>query len=1568
LRRHLLPVEGCLLAGDSLVSLRPHLPDLWEEGAQMGAADLLLVCGSLLALQRSLERAGLRLQWWRRDRLLLAPASCGGVSGERWLWVGDVPLLELDEGDAATLSGTRRELGALLWELIEEAERRGRKESPALEGVRRAALVLAEGGDATSLLFSGGDVDWSGYWRTALGLEIAGIWDLVPREVEERLQGILSRVMQGQECMLRFSGEREWCSRLVGVLAREAVRNGFVGLELSVGCDPGAPFSGILRQALLQLPLEGRFFPDLGSIFAGEDGAELGSDPLWEELAERCWQLVWQWVARSSGGESTPSVLLVLRGGGVAPHLVGPLLRALACRIQGAPWLVVLAGDSWPGEALSAVEWGEVAPGPLAVEDLTEWLISLSASPEDGARLAGWLAGRATHPGEAEVLLRDLAARGHLSACLEGWRIDALGLLEQQWETAAAGSVAGPAPEGEVLEVLGAGALIGPEFSTEFVAKLLGRPAPQVRPLLKRGVQLGWLREVVVSGRRAFRFVSPGHQARAYGEQSPERARGLHQRAAGELLGVKDMTPDLVMIIAEHWRRAGAISPAVRTLSEGAERCFRQGHLRDALGLVNQLRLLPLEDAASRRAAWGVNRLLAEILLRMGRLEECRRVLEESLGEGDEGSSGAPVWCIQFLGLVEVLAGDCAAAERWFVPLAVEQARTRQWGPEPVVLIGLALLAVRRGNLVAAERYLEQALSAPKVANYWRVQAHLLRAVLELRACRFSRRGARWRSARAAAIRGGDAAAQAATLLAEARYQAIWGDADRARQMLGLVRRLSRSHGLAGTEAEALAVDGRLSLRRGKWKRALERYAEAAEAFEELGFRERARRCRLDLAALFRRRGEHARALGALRDLGHGPEEELDLRTRYLLGPGGGSSRALSAAALGRILRRRRLCGVKGDELAVGLWSIVAAETPHLSAARRRELVAELEQMERLRNPAVTPFPERLVIALAGLSAPEEALDWCRRLGVVQDSLRCGEHIHLAARASLVLGRLLEGLREEAEEDSELIGSGELQGFLNRMAWGVARLREMGAEEECAELECLLERWHRQLLPAVISLPKDRRRLELLVRITGLLNSAHRPEDVLDSILVEVGRAMGARQAALLLRLDPRGPFLLRSRVGEGRISQRALQRLVRGSLESVESADPVVLADPESLEEGVAGVFRRLLPLVITPILEWGTLLGALVLWEFEGVLSRAEVGDGFLATVAKQLLLAAGRWRQSRALRAENRILSLQQRFAMASRSFVGTSPAMQRVYELIDRLKDSPSTVLILGESGTGKEMVARALHECGRRGEGPFVAYYCGAVARDLVEAELFGAVRGAYTGAVRDRRGLLEAASGGTFFLDEVADIPLETQAKLLRILQEGEIKPVGSTEIRKVDVRFVAATHRDLEAMVRSGKFREDLFYRLSVVRIEVPALRERREDIPLLAKHFLAKYNEKLGKEIVGFCDDVLRLFRTYHWPGNVRELENAVEAAVNMADSGERLEWRHLPTHIVKAVERDIWRGSGEGRLSAADLVRRQQVLDAMVDTGWVVSRAAEQLGMTRQGLSKLIKRLDIKPFEGR
>jgi two-component system response regulator AtoC len=346
-------------------------------------------------------------------------------------------------------------------------------------------------------------------------------------------------------------------------------------------------------------------------------------------------------------------------------------------------------------------------------------------------------------------------------------------------------------------------------------------------------------------------------------------------------------------------------------------------------------------------------------------------------------------------------------------------------------------------------------------------------------------------------------------------------------------------------------------------------------------------------------------------------------------------------------------------------------------------------------------------------------------------------------------------------------------------------------------------------------------------------------------------------------------------------------------------------------------------------------------------------------------EVLLVLRKAEERLRLSRENRRLRSELAAGFRIENFVGGSPAVAELLRQVGKVAPRKTTVLLTGESGTGKELVARALHELSPRSAMPFVAVNCGAIPAELIESELFGHVRGAFTDASRDKKGLAAEADGGTLFLDEIGELPLPLQVKLLRFLEEEEVRRVGDTRSEKVDVRVVAATARDLSRAVKEGLFREDLFYRLNVVSLRLPPLRERKEDVPTLVDHFLAKYRRlRPDAPLQGISPGALDVLRAHRWPGNVRELEHAVERAVVLAD-GPLIEEEDLPGDVRESPERGTPAPPSDGDLSVKRAFRSLEerlIRDALERTGGNRTRAAELLELSYRALLYKIKEYGI------
>ena len=353
-------------------------------------------------------------------------------------------------------------------------------------------------------------------------------------------------------------------------------------------------------------------------------------------------------------------------------------------------------------------------------------------------------------------------------------------------------------------------------------------------------------------------------------------------------------------------------------------------------------------------------------------------------------------------------------------------------------------------------------------------------------------------------------------------------------------------------------------------------------------------------------------------------------------------------------------------------------------------------------------------------------------------------------------------------------------------------------------------------------------------------------------------------------------------------------------------------------------------------------------------------------------ELLVRIGELMKTRQLKKDNLSLREQIRTAESSDGLIGQCPLIRKLQDTIHLLANSDSTVLISGESGCGKEVLAKALHKSGSRADKPLVSINCGAIPEELLESELFGHVKGAFTGAIRARPGRFEIANGGTIFLDEIGDMSAKLQVKLLRVLQERCFEPVGSQQSIHVDVRVVAATHRDLEAEIQAGRFREDLYYRLNVIPLHLAPLRERGDDILLLADHFISRFNAEKGSNITGLSEEAKRAMLSYAWPGNVRELQNLIERVATLKREGDA-EIEDLPSRMISDKDRvlqsfqmDVESAESIDLKATVDEFESHLIISALKRFDWNKNRAAIFLAMNRTTLVEKIKKKGLQPAD--
>ncbi|HEY2404558.1 MAG TPA: sigma 54-interacting transcriptional regulator [Polyangiaceae bacterium] len=515
------------------------------------------------------------------------------------------------------------------------------------------------------------------------------------------------------------------------------------------------------------------------------------------------------------------------------------------------------------------------------------------------------------------------------------------------------------------------------------------------------------------------------------------------------------------------------------------------------------------------------------------------------------------------------------------------------------------------------------------------------------------------------------------------------------------------------------------------------------------------------------------------------------------------------------------------------------------------------------------------------------------------------------------------------------------------------------------------------------TLPEAIDRLKALVnalrRVSEQSELAGAVESVADAALVLVPRAT---HATVVLRDDPKGSeatapaafvaVVTRVRSALGPSAPSGPVVLTRSVVQKVIRERAAVLAADAPSEsfssESLLGAQIR--STIGVPLWKGEEILGVLQLdnRDAPAMFDARDVDTlGVLAANAS-LTIANARLIQRLTLadielKRQNQYYRGKERTQSGEFRIIGESRAMTELLRQLDKVVDTRVSVLVEGETGTGKELIASAVHYRSKRRDKLFVAQNCAAFAENLLESELFGHKRGAFTGASDDKKGLFELADGGTLFLDEIGEMPLSLQAKLLRVLQEGEVRPLGATASRQVNVRIVAATNRSLEQEVQAGRFREDLYYRLKVFPIRVPALRERRDDIPLLAKFFLDRYTREMGKSVAGFAQETLELLANYEFPGNVRELENEIQRVVIQAESDAFIT-PELLSPRVRQIETVLYSvGASKGSLrEMVEQVERHILLEALREHDNNKTATARTLGITREGLHKKLKQLGI------
>lgn len=497
------------------------------------------------------------------------------------------------------------------------------------------------------------------------------------------------------------------------------------------------------------------------------------------------------------------------------------------------------------------------------------------------------------------------------------------------------------------------------------------------------------------------------------------------------------------------------------------------------------------------------------------------------------------------------------------------------------------------------------------------------------------------------------------------------------------------------------------------------------------------------------------------------------------------------------------------------------------------------------------------------------------------------------------------------------------------------------------------------------SLARENRTLSALLEVSKVLNSSFELEKNLSRTMRVIGEFLEMERGSVFLLDQNTKQLKIVAAHGLTREQiQKGKYRIGEGIVGRVlEKGNPLVIPnvgdEPMFLNKTGSRIKKTGISFLCVPISFKGESIGVLSadkIFRDSGIMVDEDIRVlEIIASIIAQYVIL---WKNYRESEQEREDLKLQLKGKYSLPNIIGASDRMQEVFEAAHRVADSKATVILYGESGTGKELIAKAVHYMSPRSKEPFVKFNCASIPEGLLESELFGHEKGAFTGAITARKGRFELAHSGTILLDEVGDLPINLQPKILRVLQEREFERVGGERTIKVDVRLIAATSRNLEELVSKGKFREDLFYRLNVVPIFMPALRERKEDIPLLVEFFLKRFNEENKKEVM-IAPEALRILVDYNWPGNVRELENSMERLVVMSGK-DNIRPSDLPINLKLPFHEEITQR--ESLRAGIQDIEKSSILDALEKTGWVQAKAARMIGLTPRQIGYKMKKYGI------
>jgi transcriptional regulator with GAF, ATPase, and Fis domain len=1211
------------------------------------------------------------------------------------------------------------------------------------------------------------------------------------------------------------------------------------------------------------------------------------------------------------------------------------LIEGLPGRLVEAEDLVVVAGFA---ERPEHAGWNVVALPRLGAESVRALAAMLAPGPPWSAALAERLTDAADGwPGPVIDIVGNAVREGLLRCGPAGWDPTPLEAADLERLAPRAGALEEPEDRDQAA-LARALALSGEPSSLTLLARVAGLELPQAARAARR----------LVAHRLAYRDTAgrlrAGREARRQPPKgTPEELQRVHARWLEELRRPAP-TSDAARItwlgaLARHAAGCGRPRLAARLAARAVFSALRAG--RPDLGSAALAGLSEGAGSGDETRA----RLAAaagEVELSAARAQEASDLLERAT----EGflRAGRPLEAQLTRVRLGRALGDVGRSEEALERLRAVWDACEEPGLRARVAVEEGIVLARAHRYDAALDAFQRSVALAPAGSLLeaRGRANLGRCLVLL--ARLDEGLGQLQLAREPAAAGGDVGLEAALRLAEAQAALAGRDP---RRVLDQVRRLEpllldrgEADGLG--MLHALRADAAAMIR--DWDVALEA-ARASVRWRELHGHQAWLAAALDrLSRMHLVRGELEAS-----------QRTAERARRVAADAGSTSALALARAALARILVAQE----RHDEAARLAATAVAAAresadpTP-LAEARLAQAQARLGQSRfSAARSAAQHALDLLRPVVAGAQREPEALAIIAAARASAEPDAATALAERARREADRAGRLDDGVLALRVLASARAAAGDTRGAERCRHWAVSRLEEAAARlADPSAARAFLDRPDRKRLIGPGG--PERRRLEVLYEIVRDLNGRRDPAAVVDTLLDRALEVLGAERGAVVLVADDGEPRVVRARGVEQQTAADAL-RLSRTILARAHGGEPVLALEPatdERFSEAASVRMFAIRAVVCVPLSSKGKRVGAIYVDSTDPAQRFGATDLEFLEALADHAALALENARVLQRLMSENERLRADLGRLDRLGPLVGGSPVMQELYRTIESTAPAAFPVLIRGESGTGKELVARTLHRLGPRPDGPFVPVNCAAMPEAIFESLLFGHEKGAFTGADRSRPGLILRADGGTLFLDEVAELPLALQAKLLRVLEEGQVVPLGATKPREVSFRLLTATHRDLSELVAAGRFRDDLLYRLDVLRVTVPPLRDRLEDLPQLVGHLLEKLEESFGP--LDASPDLIARLASWSWPGNVRELENVLARLAVRAEGG-RLDERTLTR------DPELARQLGDGGLAGPthlDSLEREAIRRALELTGGHRERAAAMLGIGRATLFRKIR----------